>query len=47
MSSKPSESRSVPLSVREAAALETTVLQLPVVDDDCPVSLAFFFFFFI
>ena len=40
MSSKPSESRSVPLSVREAAGLETTVLQLPVVDDDCPVSLA-------
>ena len=40
MSSTPSESRSVPLSVREAAGLETTVLQLPVVDDDCPVSLA-------
>ena len=40
MSSKPSKSRSVPLSVREASGLETTVLQLPVVDDDWPVSLA-------
>ena len=44
MSSKPSDSRSVPLSVREATVLETTlrygVLQLPVVDDDCPVSFS-------
>ena len=44
MPSRPAESRSVPLSVREAATLETTlrgvmVLQFPVVDHHGSVSL--------
>ena len=45
MSSRPPDSRSVPLSVREATNLETTlrgsngVLQFPIVDRHCPLSL--------